>query len=1362
MGEAGSDPNLLDRLAEEFVARQRDGERPSVAEYAQRYPDLADDIRDLFPALALMERVRPDSAPTEASAPGSGPRPGDGPPLERLGDYRILREVGRGGMGVVYEAEQESLGRHVALKVLPAASLLDPKHLHRFQREAKAAARLHHTNIVPVYGVGEAGGLHYYVMQFIQGLGLDEVLGELKRLRHDRGEPGGPPQHARIGTRPRDEPSAVDVARSLLTGASPPGRVAALAETATDPASVTPGPPPSDTSVHLPGQAEGSSLSESGRAYWHSVARIGIQVADALAYAHAQGVLHRDIKPSNLLLDARANVWVTDFGLAKAAGDPDDLTHSGDVIGTLRYMPPERFRGQSDARGDVYALGLTLYELLALRPAYEAADRGELVHQVMHGEAPPLRALNPLVPRDLETVVLKATERDPARRYATAGELAEDLRRFVEDRPIQARRVGPVERLWRWARRDPMTAGLVATIAGLLLATAVGATVAALREERLRVDAEKAADAEKTARGEAETSAAAERAARGELEHTLYFERIALAAQRLAADHRDQVEELLDQCPPERRGWEWGYLRHWLRADPYVELRGHTSWLTTVAFHPDGRRLASGGNETCIRIWDRTTGKPARPPLYSHTGNAIAVTFSPDGRYLISASTDRTVKVWDAESYQVLHTLRGHEAIVVGIAVSPDGRLVASASRDRTVRIWEVATAREVHTCRGHEWHVTGVAFTPDGRLVSLGGEGVVKVWDVATGQETVSWREKDPMGSDALAVSPDGAHVAVARSRGVIIRSLADGQVVHSLQGHFMPVWNLAYSPDGRRLATASWDNTAKLWDTDTGREILTIRGHADAVRGIAFSRDGRSLATASYDRTVRVWSAAEPPPGAGGLIRTIRTATDLSLFTFMINGHPAVHPDGRRIPVRYTDGTVRLWDVGTAREVGTFRLRESPVFAAHFSPDGSRLTATDINGDAKAWEVDTGRELWSRPAGGARTPGYAAISPDNRWLAFGEQASGAITIWDLATRQPPRPLGPAGQLGCVDFSPDGRFFAACGVRKKVTVWKTDGFQELWSREHPDVVIQLCFSPDGRRLATGCNDRIVRIWDVETGKEVFTFPGHSVRVTDVCFSPDGRAVVSAGGTEALVWVAADGRILRRFRGHAGMIMSAKFSPDGKRVITAGGDGTLRVWNAALSPLDWHGPEARKLVDARFAELPLRAEVVESLRADKTIPAGVLPVALQLAEEHDEGPQLLREASVAVVKLRGGDPAAYRLALRRAEAACRLWPDNGEYLNTLGLAYYRVGQYKEAGEALRQGEPLNTLRMKGPLGLDLGLRALLQIQERRLDEARATVAQLREVIKTFKAPAPVSTLLLHEVEELLEQKDGAGPKKPNP
>jgi serine/threonine protein kinase len=284
MSDSSAEQQLLNDLAEEFADRQRRGERPSLGEYTDRYPHLAGQIRDLFPALAMMEQVRPASA--DATGAYDGPAGKEGARLERLGDYRILREVGRGGMGIVYEAEQISLGRHVALKVLPAAALLDPKHLRRFEREAKAAARLHHTNIVPVYGVGEDGGLHYYVMQFIPGLALDKVLAELRRLRQGR---AAPPANGRTA-------DASAAAQALQTGSFSNGA---------QPGSAGGGTPGSlaESSVHLPGQAEGSALTGTGRAYWQSVARIGIQVAQALAYAHARGIIHRDVKPSNLLLD---------------------------------------------------------------------------------------------------------------------------------------------------------------------------------------------------------------------------------------------------------------------------------------------------------------------------------------------------------------------------------------------------------------------------------------------------------------------------------------------------------------------------------------------------------------------------------------------------------------------------------------------------------------------------------------------------------------------------------------------------------------------------------------------------------------------------------------------------------------------------------------------------------------------------------------------------------------------------------------------------------------------------------------------------------------------------------------------------
>jgi serine/threonine protein kinase/tetratricopeptide (TPR) repeat protein len=556
MSTSGSRSGLVLELAEEFLERYRRGERPSLKEYIDRHPELAGEIREVFPAMAMMEKIA--IADESLAGDPTGAAPGwKAPRLEQLGDFRILREVGRGGMGVVYEAEQVSLGRHVALKVLPAQTLRDARQRRRFEREAKAAARLHHTNIVPVFGVGEHDGTPYYVMQFIQGLGLDEVLDELKRMR-----PGGVGAQAAGldgdtgATRSaRRDVSAAEVARSLLTGRFETGPSMTLGTGPTPQRTATfdasPPPPtladPESAPVPFPAPScggrssepsspSGSSLSllgtstaGDGRAsrgrkstYWQGVARIGVQVAEALEYAHKQGIVHRDVKPSNLLLDTRGTVWVTDFGLAKA-DDQQNLTHTGDLLGTLRYMPPEAFEGRTDHRGDVYALGLTLYELLAFRPAFAEKDRGRLVRQVTSEEAPRLGSVNPEVPRDLETVVHKAIDRDPAHRYATAGELAADLQRFLDDEPIQARRQTQQERYRRWARRNPGIAALGAVLTAVLVVVTVASLVVAGRMSRL-------------ARAQALAARAADRARSQEAEQRLLAEKARRAAEASAAE----------------------------------------------------------------------------------------------------------------------------------------------------------------------------------------------------------------------------------------------------------------------------------------------------------------------------------------------------------------------------------------------------------------------------------------------------------------------------------------------------------------------------------------------------------------------------------------------------------------------------------------------------------------------------------------------------------------------------------------------------------------------------------------------------------------------------------------------------------
>jgi hypothetical protein len=410
--------------------------------------------------------------------------------------------------------------------VLPAQSLLNSQQQRRFQREAKAAARLHHTNIVPVYGVGEHEGLCYYVMQFIQGLGLDQVLIELRRLRQAKSSPRAAEPPAPAAS--TGELSAVGVAEALLTGQFLPhashidadssahnGQAGPSAEPVTlpPPHYVSPaddsGKEGSSSSVGLPGQSGKNSLADSGRHYWLSVARIGIQVAEALDYAHGQGIVHRDIKPSNLLLDTQGTVWVTDFGLAKAEG-ADELTATGDVVGTLRFMSPERFEGHSLPQSDIYSLGLTLYELLTLRPAFEDPDKMGLIDKVLRGSPTPPRKLDPQVPHDLETIVLKAIEREPARRYPTALDMAADLRRFLEDKPILARRVSTRERLWRWCRRNPALALATGLSAAALVAITILSVVFSIAQSRSAAELGRAftdlsAEQERTAEALAES-----------------------------------------------------------------------------------------------------------------------------------------------------------------------------------------------------------------------------------------------------------------------------------------------------------------------------------------------------------------------------------------------------------------------------------------------------------------------------------------------------------------------------------------------------------------------------------------------------------------------------------------------------------------------------------------------------------------------------------------------------------------------------------------------------------------------------------------------------------------------------------------
>ena len=716
----------------------------------------------------------------------------EGTTRTHLGDFRIIREIGRGGMGVVYEAEQGMLGRRVALKVLPGQAKYDPDSQKHFLREARSAARLHHTNIVPVFGVGRHEGLDFIVMQFIAGVGLDKLLSQLQKLAGQAGFgiPGSQvdldadaansvdeatlllsPRHVKSPDRPprTDEPhetamSTSAIIRNLWNGfglvnfdrtqaqsGSDAKMGTGLASQIENVDTTRPISTRENQAVAAPvaaGTGKPVLSFPPPPAYFRSVALIGAQVADALAHAHGQGVLHRDIKPSNLLIEGSGRVWVADFGLAKAANETDDLTSTGDLVGTLRYMAPERFKGKADGRSDVFSLGLTLYELLALRPACDADNRSQLIRRMVEGDQSGRPALLPGVPRDLETIVLKAMTAEPDHRYQTAAELADDLHRFLSDRPIRARRLSTMERFRRWCRQHPGVALLAASLCvvvsvSLAVVSSLYWTAAAAwhSEAGQRRLAEQARQNEEIERHKAEQ-------VREASEQNLYYSRIAQGRLEWEANHIKSAESILEQCPERRRGWEWHYLKRLCRADLPSDMR-HDGWGWRVEFSPDGRWLASAGGGN---------------PFFRNPGQAIK---------------PGEVRVWAIDETgaavpRLRQTINKHQHLVTAVAFCPASGppILASGSHDGTVRLSDPASGREIWKAdiaksegRNPEEksaEILSLVFTPDGKLLLAGqARGGICILDTASGQ--IRRRLAEGLNQiRTLAVSPDQQTVAI------------------------------------------------------------------------------------------------------------------------------------------------------------------------------------------------------------------------------------------------------------------------------------------------------------------------------------------------------------------------------------------------------------------------------------------------------------------------------------------------------------------------------------------------------------------------------------------------------------------------
>jgi WD40 repeat protein/serine/threonine protein kinase len=1193
--DSSSDRDPVERLAEDYLERRRRGEDLSVDDYAEGHPDWADRIREAFPALLLIERLKPGSGDCTGSFDGAGvgyvlEAEGDGVRPARLGDYRIVREVGRGGMGVVYEAVQESLGRHVALKVLSSPGRIDSTNRERFRLEARSAARLHHTHIVPVYAVGEHDGVQYYAMQFIAGCGLDAVLDDLRRLRRPGAGPGAASAADPDGTATTaDEADALSrvVARSLLTGT-------ATVDAADPPAEA----PPRGRS------GEVSGLSAQGdQGYYRAVARLGIQIAEALTHAHAQGVLHRDIKPSNLLLDADGKAWVTDFGLAKVEGS-DGPTRTGDIVGTLRYMAPERFDGWSDPRSDVYGLGVTLYELLTLRPAHDAVTRARLIEKVLHDLPAPPRKFDPRVPRDLETVVLKAIAREPAERYATARELGEDLENFLTGKPIRARRVGSLEQSWRWCRRNPAAAGLigasgVAVLALTALAVGLSFNAALQRAHRLEKSAR---EREVSLNASLQLAYKDEQLARKNEATMRYLGDMLLAERAWSESYAGHAGQLLDSWAPgpgkpDLRNWEWYYLDR-QRHSALKTLQVPGLHINALALSPDGSRVVTSAHGEAasrgLKVWDTQTGALVFA-LDGHTGRNGGVAYSPDGTLIASASGTSLipgeVKLWDAKTGRVLRNIPSLIGDYGRVAFSPEGTRIAAVNgylvNRRSLDVWDIKTGQALISRRDFEGDLPlcDLAFSPDGESLAVAcgstslesdsdRSGAVKLLNARNGGEKLTLSApRGPL--TCVAFSPDGRLLAAAGWENVIWAwDLKARSIVRTMRGHTALIRGLAFSPDGGRLASASEDNSARIWDVETGQERLTLRGHALDVNGVAFSADGRQLATVSLDQTVRFWDAERGQEGVGWDAEALRDRS------FQPNDQAwprcaGFSPDGREVAISGTDRTVRAFDSFTGKLLRTYPRQDDAIWGISYSPDGKRIAAgighwhhPETPGEVKLWDASTGAVVWSRRAH-AGVVRAVAFSPDGTRLATtgGEMNAepGYIKVWDVKTGKDVMTLrGHSQGLVSLAYSADGRFLASGGWEPTVRVWDVETGRALRTLDASEFVVSwLSFTPDSARLAAGCNSGVVKFWDVKQGTELHQFRGHRSNIFSVAFSPDGTRLATGSDDRTVkLWDVATGREALTLRGHPAKISRVAFSPDGHRLVSAGSKGTVRIWDA--------------------------------------------------------------------------------------------------------------------------------------------------------------------------------------------------------
>jgi WD40 repeat protein len=848
-----------------------------------------------------------------------------------------------------------------------------------------------------------------------------------------------------------------------------------------------------------------------------------------VAFAHQKGVVHRDLKPENIMVGPFGEAYVMDWGLALLLGRAE----RGGIVGTPAYMAPEQAAGslaEVGLRSDVYSLGAILYELLAQRMPHElslersAGEEGSLA-KVLAAPPRPLDELRANVPPELAAISAKAMARDPAARYASALEMADDLAAWLEGRVVSVLAAGPWERLRKWrARNRGLAFALDALVAGALVAVAAFGW-----QQRTWLREVQAKHSE--ARDEA------------------YAAGLSAADLGLRAHETGEARRRLQACDEELRGWEWRHLA--LRADSSARiLLGHAGAVRSAAVSPDGRSVASGSDDGTVRLWDAASGA-LLATLEGHSGVVRAVAFAPDGTRLASAGEDERVSLWDVASHVRERVLADHEADVVALGFSGDGAVLASGDVAGGVVLSAVASglrlAARVPEARDG---VIGLAFVgATGELAVGHVSGFVRML-APEGLELVRESQVARSTLTALAVDPHGMLLAVAYDRTALVLDAATLQQARVLAGHGSKVNGMAFSPEGARLATCGFDNVLRVWELEAGRTLAELDGHDGDVNGVAFFPDGERLVTGAEDSSLRLWELGRAQ------------VTVLAEHGKWINTL-AFAPDGARIAMGANDRMLRVFEVSTGRELGSVEtggIVDCVVWSARGElAYGCAEPAPRIGpaGDLADWKAlpptaDFPRALLFDP-GGARL--------------FVRDSKGSVGDYDLARAE--LAAFDTGGLTCssLALSRDGRWLAAGTTCGEVLVWdaRSRALRARWVPGEASVTA-LAFAPDGAQLATGLQDSSIALLSTRDGGVERVLAGHEKLVSCLAFGPDGTRLVSGAYDHTLrVWSPESAEALLTLHGHTEPVTAVGFDPRGEILASTSKDGTLRLWRTARS-----------------------------------------------------------------------------------------------------------------------------------------------------------------------------------------------------